>query len=421
MYASEIDLKLTTSDGSTQVSVVNSNAVNAAAIDSSGNVNFRAALMPSGNAGVAGQVLTSNGPNIAPIWVPPLLASTNTWTAPQTFNQSVTVSSNLIVGGILSGDGSGLSNLQPGTLSGGILQQSVVASSIAVNTVYPAAVTAGDYGTIRGLGNQDRALNMGSNPINSVGGPAADTDAATKAYVDTATGAVSASMITYVDTATGAVSASLITYVDTATGAVSASMITYVDTATGAVSASLKTYVDTATGAVNASVWSSTGNWIAQQTYTKQISVSTSMVLSGSFIAAGSAGSSGNILQSMGSGAAPQWVSTSTFLGGLPILKQGPASLSFAVKSATYTMTSADFAISGDASGGLITMTLPPATNAGMMVMIVKKDSSGNNVNIARGGGDTIEGSATPLSISAQHQKYMLIADGASTWYILSQ
>jgi len=440
LNASDIDLKLTTHDGSSQVSVVNDVTTNVAAIDSSGNITFNASLMPNGLSGTAGQVLRSNGPNLAPTWVPPLLDSTNTWTAGQTYMSSVTVSSNLVVnsGGIISGNGSGLTNLQPGIVSTGTLPNYVVVSSIAANTVYPAAVSTGVYGAIWGLGNQVQALNMGNMPINGVGGPTANTDAATKAYVDAATGTVSTalqayvatatntvdtSLDAYVDTATGSVNASMISYVNTATGNVNTSMTSYVNTSTGNVNTSMISYVDTATGSVKTSIWGSAGNWTAQQTYTKEIFISTSMALTGAFIAGGSAGSSGNTLLSMGSGAAPQWVSTSTFLGGLPIVKQGSASLNFAVTtSADYYMTSANFAILADASLGNVNIHLPSATgNLGMMLFIVRKDNSGFSVNIVGSGADSIEG-ATPVTWGAgtQFSKRLLISDGGSVWYVIS-
>ena len=61
LRAAEIDLKLTTSDGSTQVSVVNSGAQTVAGMDSAGNVSFSSTLKPNGQPGTAGQVLQSQG------------------------------------------------------------------------------------------------------------------------------------------------------------------------------------------------------------------------------------------------------------------------------------------------------------------------------------------------------------------------
>jgi hypothetical protein len=291
-----------------------------------------------------------------------LLAATSTWTAPQTYSQTVTVSTNLVVnsGGVVSGDGSGLINLTPASVSAGILPNNVVASSIAAGTVYPDAVAAGVYGTVTGVGVQGQNLNMNSNLINNLGTPAAGADAATKAYVDAATTAVIAAHLL------------------------------------------------------------STSTWTAQQTFTKQIAVSTSIALSGSLIAGGSAGTSGQLLQSQGNASAPAWISSTTLLGGIPILKQGAASLSFVSKNVSYAMTTADFAILGDASVGVVNITLPPASNAGMLVFIIKKDSSANNVNIVGGAGDTIQGS-TPVSLGGQYQKRLLIADGGTTWYVMSQ
>src|SRR5262249_2057675 len=55
-----------------------------------------------GATGSSGQFLQSNGPGATPTWVSPasanaLLSSTNTWTAGQTFQSSVTISSNFYV------------------------------------------------------------------------------------------------------------------------------------------------------------------------------------------------------------------------------------------------------------------------------------------------------------------------------------
>jgi len=446
--AGEIDLKLTTTDGSSQVSVVNGSAGTVAAMDSAGNVTFTSTLKPNGLPGTAGQVLQSQGPlspplwvtsttllggnpilnqsvlqtnavfyvssmsidgqailarsggnvgigmaspndklqvagtlnflldlkpnglsggtgqvlqsngvGVAPTWVPPtplpstLLNSTNTWTAQQTFSQTVFVSS-------ISGDGSGLINVTPASLSTGTLPSDVIASSIGVNAVYPGAVASGIYGRITGVGTQGQVLNMNSNAINNVGTPLVGTDAATKSYVDTAASTV---------------------------------------------------------------LLNSTSTWTAQQTYTKQITVSTSMVLSGSLLASGgSAGTSGQVLQSQGLGSAPLWITSTTLLGGTAILNQGSASLKVSAKSSSYPMTAADFGILGNATGGAITITLPPASNTGLMVFVLKTDSSGNNVNITAAGSDTIQGSAT-VNLTTQYQKRLLIADGVTTWYVISQ
>src|SRR5207248_1934062 len=65
------------------------------------------------------------------------------------------------------------------------LPATVIASSIAVNGVYPASVSAGTYSNVTGVGSQSQALNMNSHQINGVSVPSLSTDAATKGYVDT--------------------------------------------------------------------------------------------------------------------------------------------------------------------------------------------------------------------------------------------
>ena len=95
-------------------------------------------------------------------------------------------------------------------------------------------------------------------------------------------------------------------------------------------------------------------------------------------------------------------------------------SVSVAVKTVTsaYTMTASDFTILANASAAL-TITLPPASNTGMMVHVKKIDSSTHHVTLSRAGSDTIEG-ATTKELKAKYHSLTLIADGTRTWYILS-
>src|SRR5262249_50496532 len=117
-----------------------------------------------------------------------LLNSTNTWTAQQNFNNQITISSNVVVnnGGVISGNGSGLTSLTPGNLSAGSLPGNVIASSIAVNAVVPANVANGVYGNITGLGTQTQDLAMGGFRVTGSSTTSADaaTTLATKGYVD---------------------------------------------------------------------------------------------------------------------------------------------------------------------------------------------------------------------------------------------
>ena len=103
-----------------------------------------------------------------------------------TVANNLTVGNNLAVGGSVSGDGSGLDNLTAAAINTGSLGSGVIVSSLAVNAVYPAAVSLTTYGNIQGIGSQTQALNMNSHLINSVSTPVSSTDAANKQYVDSA-------------------------------------------------------------------------------------------------------------------------------------------------------------------------------------------------------------------------------------------
>jgi hypothetical protein len=175
-------------------------------------------------------------------------------------------------------------------------------------------------------------------------------------------------------------------------------------------------YVNVATG----TVLSATNTWTAQQTFLRQVTVSTSLALSGPFLAGGSSGASGQLLQSQGGAAPPIWISSVTLLGGAPLLRQSLLQSAVAAKNASYPMTDSDFGILGDATSGLITITLPAANSAGRMVFVLKTDNSANHVRIAGAGSDKIQGSAT-VDLSVQYQKNVLVSDGGTLWYVISQ
>lgn len=84
-------------------------------------------------------------------------------------------------------------------------------------------------------------------------------------------------------------------------------------------------------------------------------------------------------------------------------------------KTAAYPATLADAIILCDDTGGSFNVTLPAATNAGKMFLIVKKNASANTVTVITTGADSIEGQ-THVPLAAQYDKTLLIADGVSTW-----
>lgn len=84
--------------------------------------------------------------------------------------------------------------------------------------------------------------------------------------------------------------------------------------------------------------------------------------------------------------------------------------------STAYTVEPEVYWVRVDASGGAITVTLPPVGVVGRPVGIMKSDSSVNAVTIDGSGSETIEGSATQ-SLPAQFDS-MLLRDNGTSWDI---
>jgi hypothetical protein len=94
----------------------------------------------------------------------------------------------------------------------------------------------------------------------------------------------------------------------------------------------------------------------------------------------------------------------------------GGLSVKVATKTSAYTMTGSDYMVLANAASSAFTITLPPASNAGQMVVIIKTDSSANTVTVSGAGTDTIQG-ATTQALSTQYKKLNLISGGTGVWY----
>ena len=91
--------------------------------------------------------------------------------------------------------------------------------------------------------------------------------------------------------------------------------------------------------------------------------------------------------------------------------------VNFSTKTSNYSVLSTDCFLSGDATGGNVTFTLPPASaNPGRIFYFDKADSSGNVVIIAASGSDLINGTST-ITLSFQYQARSIISLGSS-WRI---
>lgn len=88
-------------------------------------------------------------------------------------------------------------------------------------------------------------------------------------------------------------------------------------------------------------------------------------------------------------------------------------------KSANYTATDEDSTILVDASGGVVTISLPPAADVvGIVYTVVKIDSSTNAVVLDPDGVETINGVATQ-SIAKQWASAQIQSDGTA-WHIIN-
>lgn len=90
---------------------------------------------------------------------------------------------------------------------------------------------------------------------------------------------------------------------------------------------------------------------------------------------------------------------------------------SITTQTANYTVETNQYYVRGDATSGAITITLPTALNQqGRVITVMKIDSSGNAVSVARMGTDTINGSSSSVSLATQWSKAQFISNGVSNW-----
>lgn len=85
-----------------------------------------------------------------------------------------------------------------------------------------------------------------------------------------------------------------------------------------------------------------------------------------------------------------------------------------AAKTAAYTATSADEILTGDATGGAFSITLPTAVGISGRTYTIKRLNSGANaVTVATTGGQTIDGAST-VTLTTQWQTLRVVSDGAN-------
>lgn len=94
---------------------------------------------------------------------------------------------------------------------------------------------------------------------------------------------------------------------------------------------------------------------------------------------------------------------------------------SFATKTANYTATATDRFVLADAgtAAAALTITLPAASNSGLMITVIAKGTTvANTVSVVAAGTDVIVG-AIP-AFNGTDGAVSLVADGSGTWYVYS-
>lgn len=103
---------------------------------------------------------------------------------------------------------------------------------------------------------------------------------------------------------------------------------------------------------------------------------------------------------------------------GLPTWTDVDPTLTTSTKTSNYTITGTDVVIFADASSGNTTITLPAASSfSGYSFYVKRIDGSVNTCQVARSGGDTIDG-ATTFSLDTQYFSVRVVSNG-SNWYII--
>jgi hypothetical protein len=85
--------------------------------------------------------------------------------------------------------------------------------------------------------------------------------------------------------------------------------------------------------------------------------------------------------------------------------------------SSTHSQTSSERLIYADTTGGDFTVTLPSAAGVtANTIYSIMKTAAAHTLTIARAGSDTINGSASSLTLTALYGRYDYYSDGASAW-----
>ncbi len=98
------------------------------------------------------------------------------------------------------------------------------------------------------------------------------------------------------------------------------------------------------------------------------------------------------------------------------LLSDVPATTSIVTKTANYTITLSDYAVLGNATGGVFSVSLPVVATATGRIFVIKKiDSSANVVTVQANGAEIIDNSNT-FSLTDQFDSITVQSDGTQWW-----
>jgi hypothetical protein len=117
------------------------------------------------------------------------------------------------------------------------------------------------------------------------------------------------------------------------------------------------------------------------------------------------------------------WTNGSSEWQAKPIVSTGgfspPITLTHVTKTSNYTITTSDYVILCDTSGGAFTLTLPTVVSGQSFII---KDKVGtfetNNLTLARAGSEKIEGVAANRLLTANFGSYHIFNNGTD-WILL--
>ncbi len=107
--------------------------------------------------------------------------------------------------------------------------------------------------------------------------------------------------------------------------------------------------------------------------------------------------------------------------GASPVLEWTGASRGTVTsQNAAYTALSSDRFIFVTNAGAGYNLTLPTAANKGQLITVTKTDNNANTITVVAPAGQAIVQIGTPGTLNAQGKSVTLVADGTTTWYVVS-